>query len=1011
MALGAVLLSLHSASKANDITQQPTLYVVSYSHLDTEWCWTYKHSILDYIPTTFKENFDLIDKNPHYIFNWTGATRYKILKEYYPDLFGKLKGYVARGRWNPTGSAWDECDLMAPSHESIIRQILYGNEFFKQEFGKTSNQFMLPDAFGFPASLPTILTHCGLIGFSTKKLNYGAGCAVGIPFNFGRWIGPDGTSVFAAFNPSDYRTRVKEDLSNSQEWLKRLNGNGTGSGVFADYMYHGNGDTGGSPGQPSAGWLEKSVTGDGPTRILSAGADDLFTDAAKLKKVHLPEYKGDLLLIEHSAGSITSSEYTKKFNREGELLAFQAEGSAVAAEMIGGVPYPRTRLTDAWQRLLNGQMHDILPGTSIPQAYDLAWNDQGVAINQFKDVLNTSQYIISSKLNTVTKGIPVVVSNSLAVERDDVAQVTLPHSSTGWVATGPDGKIRPVQILNSSPTEDKVIFTAKVPSVGYAVYDLQKRTALAQLKFSQNSLENHRYLVKLNAAGDVNSIFDKMLNRELLSGPKRTVFQAEKPPRHPAWNMVWEDRQKPPYAVLSGTPKVTILEKGPVRVALKVDREAEGSKFSQIIRLSSGEAGNRVEFVDNIDWRSTGCSLKAEFPLTANNPNATYNWGVGTVERGNNDPKKFEVPSHSWFDLSDIDGKFGVRVLTGMKLGSDKPADNLVRLTLLYTPTTGNSYQYQASQDWGKHSISYGLEGHTGNWKSTLASGQAEQLEQPLQAWVAERHPGSIGKEFSLLKISNPSIKLSAIKRSESTGEVIVRLIESKSEPAKAVKLTFAKPVQSIREVNGQEESIRTNQPIDEFRPNQIRAFAVKFAPTNSVELSQPVKFGRSLALQTLGFPTELVPQTIQSGLYTFSLSGNMARCEGQTISIPKSRKLSILAAASGDVLATFKVGHLSQKLAIQSAYGMINKADSRIWEGTVPDASSNWPNKVAGISPGYMKPAPIAWYSDHIRVDGVNKPYEFGYLFRYELQVPEGATSLTLPKDKRIVIAAISAQ
>src|SRR5487761_2038801 len=156
-----------------DLKHNPTLYVVGYAHLDTEWNWDYTATIGQYLPNTMRDNFALFEKYPHYIFNFTGANRYMMMKEYYPADFAKLKHYVALGRWFPAGSSMEENDVNSPSPESILRQILYGNEFFRHEFGKASEEYMLPDCFGFPASLPSILAHAGLIGVSTQKLNAG----------------------------------------------------------------------------------------------------------------------------------------------------------------------------------------------------------------------------------------------------------------------------------------------------------------------------------------------------------------------------------------------------------------------------------------------------------------------------------------------------------------------------------------------------------------------------------------------------------------------------------------------------------------------------------------------------------------------------------------------------------------------------------------------------------------------------------------------------------------------
>src|SRR5271165_2187832 len=207
-----------------DLTKQPTLYVVGYAHLDTEWRWEYPQVIDEYLRKTMEENFKLFDKYPHYIFNFSGANRYRLMKEYFPADFAKMKKYIDEGRWFPAGSSMEEGDVNAPSGEAIIRQVLYGNDWFRHEFGKASAEYMLPDCFGFPASLPTILAHSGVKGFSTQKLVWGSSAPgggtesleqtpEGTPFNVGVWVGPDGESVLAGLNPGDYSGGINTDLS------------------------------------------------------------------------------------------------------------------------------------------------------------------------------------------------------------------------------------------------------------------------------------------------------------------------------------------------------------------------------------------------------------------------------------------------------------------------------------------------------------------------------------------------------------------------------------------------------------------------------------------------------------------------------------------------------------------------------------------------------------------------------------------------------------------------------
>ena len=237
--LSAFLLAAGPAALAADsppdLTKDHVVYLIGYSHLDTQWRWTYPQVISEFIPNTVRANIPLFEKYPNYTFNWTGANRYRMLKEYDPADYAILKEWIARGRWFTAGSSWEENDVNVPSSESLIRQILLGHDYFKKEFGTESCEYMLPDCFGFPASLPSVLAHCGLRGFSTQKLTWHS--ANGIPFDIGVWEGPDGQSIIAALNPGSYSARVRGDVTTSSGLLDRVNRHGSMDGVFTDYLF------------------------------------------------------------------------------------------------------------------------------------------------------------------------------------------------------------------------------------------------------------------------------------------------------------------------------------------------------------------------------------------------------------------------------------------------------------------------------------------------------------------------------------------------------------------------------------------------------------------------------------------------------------------------------------------------------------------------------------------------------------------------------------------------------
>ena len=115
--------------------QKKTAYMVATSHLDTVWRWTIADTVEKFIPDTLSKNFDLIEKYPKYRFNFEGAYRYELIKEYYPKAFEQIKKYVRLQNWYPAGSEYENGDVNIPSPESISRNIMLGYNYFYDYFG------------------------------------------------------------------------------------------------------------------------------------------------------------------------------------------------------------------------------------------------------------------------------------------------------------------------------------------------------------------------------------------------------------------------------------------------------------------------------------------------------------------------------------------------------------------------------------------------------------------------------------------------------------------------------------------------------------------------------------------------------------------------------------------------------------------------------------------------------------------------------------------------------------
>jgi alpha-mannosidase len=1017
-----------------DIQKDKVLYVIGYAHLDTEWNWDYPTVIDDYIKKTMVDNFALFEKYPDYVFNFTGSRRYNMMKEYYPDLYKKVGEYIRQGRWYIAGSSVDEAEVNISSSESLLRQVLYGNLFFKREFDKQSADYMLPDCFGFVATTPSVWAHAGLLGFSTQKLTWGS--ANGIPFNVGLWEGPDGKDLIAALNATSYNGDIVPRLDRDRAWTARMESDSKKYGLSFDYRYYGTGDQGGAPRerdvQNAVGSLKHGDSSN--FKVVLTSSDQLFKDITPTLRAKLPTYSGDLLLVEHSAGSLTSQAFMKRANRKNELLAKSAEQLSSVASWLGGESYPLDKLNHAWDLVLGSQFHDILSGTATPKSYEYAWNDEFIAMNGFSEAVQHSVSAIAHQLDTRTQGRSIVVYNPVAIDREDVvtAELTYAKKPEHLQVIDKAGNTVPSQLIAANGDKITLLFLAKLPSAGLSVFDVREtneKPATSALIATDNTLENQFFKVSINVDGDIASIYDKTAQKEVLAQPASLQFQKEDPTDWPAWNMYWKDRKNPPIDVMNKDVTIKIVEQGLVRIAIEVTKKGQNSNITQLISLAAGEPGKRIEVRNTIDWQSRGVSLKAAFPTTVQNEQATYGLNTAAIQRSTNNEVKFEVPARQWFDLTDRSNSYGVSILEDGKYGSDKPDNSTVRLTLMFTPEA-HQYVYQNSQDWGIHHFTYAIYPHAAGWVHAQSPWQGSFVNAPLVAFETGKHDGPLGKEFSLVTLNKANVDIMAFKKAEESDYYIVRFNELYGKDAAAVAARFPGKIVDAYEVNGQEQKIGDVSFADgtlhfDMTRFLIRSFAIKLekpAQPGSIPVQKQLELsynedaissdgnrGDGNMSDGLTLPAELIPTDIISEDIRFRMGStadgakNALTANGQTIELPAGtyNKLYLLAAATHDTAGELSIGRQKIRLTFQEWTGFIGQHYGR----KLIDHES----KVTEITPAYVKGDNIAWYASHRHSPNGNEAYRYSYLFKYELSIPRGAKSITLPKNQAIKIFAMT--
>lgn len=999
-------------------------YMVSDAHLDTQWNWDIQTTIKEYMWNTLSRNLFLLKKYPDYIFNFEGGVKYSWMKEYYPSEYEQVKAFVRTGRWHISGSSWEASDVLVPSVESSIRNILLGQEYYRREFGVESTDIFLPDCFGFGWTLPTIANHCGLIGFSSQKLDWRVKPFYGNskhPFTIGLWKGVDNSSIMLAHG-YDYGKRWDNiDLSKNKE-LQELAGR---TPLNTVYRYYGTGDTGGSPSLGSISSVEKGIQGDGPLKIISATSDQLFKDYLPYEQhPELPVFNGELLMDVHGTGCYTSQAAMKLYNRQNELLGDAAERASVAANWLGTADYPGNSLTESWQRFIFHQFHDDLTGTSIPRAYEFSWNDELLSLKQFSGILTSSIGAVSEKMDTRVKGIPVVFYNALGFPATDVVEVAIetpkfPGSISAYNAAG---KKVATQLLSYQDEKARLLIEATVPAMGYAVYDIRLSGASKQEASPavETAIENSIYKLSLNEQGDIASLYDKVNGRELIKSGQsiRLALFTENPSYNwPAWEILKETIDRTPISITEDV-KMTLCENGALRKTLCVEKRHGKSLFRQYIRLYEGELAERIDFYNEINWQSTNALLKAEFPLNIENEKATYDLGIGTVQRGNNVPTAYEVYAQYWADLTDSSNNYGVSILNDSKYGWDKPDNHTLRLTLLHTPATKNNYSYQNRQDQGYHTFTYSLVGHAGGLDKAQISEKAEVLNQRIKAFTTEKHAGTLGKSFSFASSSNSNIAVKALKKAESSDEYVIRVYETGGKTQQEAMLTFAGEIESAVEADGTEKNIGSatfsgRQLQVSIQPNSIKTYKLRLKNGKREELKHeqlPLNYDRKCFSWNefrweanfesgYSYAAELIPAEITVHRIPFRLETkeemNGMACVGNTLQLPAGHtynRLYILAAAATDgkdVKGMFRTGKNVQEIIVPSYTGFIGQ-----WEHT-------------GYTQGYLKDAEVAYTGTHRHSAESDQAYEFTYMFKFAIDIPAQATTVILPNNKDIVIFA----
>lgn len=707
---------------------QHRIHAIGHAHLDTAWRWPLAETKRKCY-RTFSNALRNMERYPEFCFTSSSAQHYEWLRVEQPALYREVLQRIKEQRFFPTGGTWIEPDCNLPSGESLVRQFLLGQRFFRAQFGRYCTEFWNPDVFGYCGQLPQIMRGAGIRHFFTQKLNFNQ-------FNKPQrhtfwWQGIDGSRVMTHFPPADsyggvctvaqldYSVRNYKDLERSNHSL---------------YPF-GFGDGGGGPTAGMIERLRRAVDTDGLPKVqYSSPATALaaIEDDARDLTTHV----GEMYFEEHR-GTYTTQAENKRLNRLMEVLLHDVE----LLQAVGTGKVNAARMESLWRTVLLNQFHDIITGCSLREVHEQSWQ-------QYADCIEVGGGMLDGLLGALA---PRQGKNLLTVNTLDRPRREVVDPPPGF-----DGP---------------VVVTA--PAMGYSVAPPQAQVddeAVVTAKGKRIVIENGYLQAIFKQDGSLISLTDKAVGRQLMAEPgNRFVIFDDRPFCYLAWNVdVYhrETRRECP-----GATSWQVVEAGPLRATVEFEYQiTPTSTLRQQVILTA--TAPYLEFSCEVDWHECEKFLKVEFPTNLNADYATYEVQFGQVRRPTHfntpyDLAQFEVCAHRWADLSETN--HGVALLNDCKYGHSIHGGTL-SLSLLRAPLDPDPMA-----DCGHHRFRYALLPHPGTPGQAGVTHFARCFNSPLHL----RSSSAAAGELSWFKVDGDEIIIDTVKRAEDSDAIIVRLYES----------------------------------------------------------------------------------------------------------------------------------------------------------------------------------------------------------------------------------------
>ena len=732
--------------------KSPQVFAVGNTHIDTAWLWPYAETRRK-IARSWSTQLDLLQRYPESRFTASQAQQFLWLEEDHPELFRRVQEAVKAGGFETIGGMWVESDTNLPSGESLCRQLLLGQRYFKEKFGVHSTVFWLPDTFGYAAAIPQLARLADMRFFMTQKLSWNN--INNFPATTFRWVGLDGSQLLCHMPPTDTYTAelTLDEVLRSETKHKNL------GDAPAALLAYGFGDGGGGPRDDM---LERArrIRGAADTgarslpQVVPSTVTNFFhaLESQSQGGTTLTAWNGPLYLEFHR-GTLTTHARIKAHNVQSEHLLHDLEWySAAAALQDSSFTYPHQAIRELWHDVLLNQFHDILPGSAIELAYVEAEELFSRVFKRGERLLKEAQAHL--KVDHVACG---------KVQVEDIGKL-FDAQPVSWPRVGT------IETLDGSRVV-AVDSCGALKAIGSVADATVKEAADGSLLAS-----NAKWSLNVKE-GLITSLFDKVGGRELLEAPINFALFEDEPLQWQAWDVELTYLLKKPR-VLRGESKV--LSQDPHQVVIRTQYQiSKVSSMTVDLALGASDAdGDGVwsclEFRCKVDWKENKRMLRCIVPTRLLSQKYTVGTQFGNLEHPTHantswDEAKFETCHHGYIDLSE--GNLGLTLLTVDKFGS-RVLGRDISLALLRSPKAPDAHA-----DMHEHEFRFALGLHRAAFSQSNVTAKALSFGRPIRP-VKPNQTLVQHKIRPITLRGHNSTFISALKVAEDSNDLIVRLFE-----------------------------------------------------------------------------------------------------------------------------------------------------------------------------------------------------------------------------------------